>query len=296
MIIKKLVSILAIMALLAGLLTSCTSKNENQNNSATAEGSESPQLVTITTADFTFLDVPDSVSAGLTTFRIKNEGMYPHNAGLVHIFDGHTYEELLQYMDENMGGYPDWATLWGGPSAPISGEGSEATLDLIPGNYAIICGVPAPAAEPHYMKGMTRPLTVTDPGNDNSEAPKADITMNMDDYSFGSIEQLTAGRKTIKVENGASQPHEFILARLEEGKTLDDMMNWLGEVMTGKAGPLPTAPGIFLNGVSPMEKGVTNYITVDFEPGEYALICPYPDAQSGNPHFMHGMMQQFSIQ
>lgn len=296
MIIKKSVSTLPILALLAGLLISCTSKAEDQTNSATTERSESPQLVTITTADFTFLDVPDSVSAGLTTFRIKNEGMYPHNAGLVHISEGHTYEELMQYMGENMGGYPGWATLLGGPSAPISGEESEATLDLVPGNYAIVCGVPVPAAEPHFMKGMTRPLTVTDTANDNSEAPEADITMNMDDYSFGVSEEITAGSKTIKVENAASQPHEFILAKLEEGKTLEDMMNWLGEVITGEAGPLPTAPGIFLNGVSPMDKGVTNYITVDFEPGEYALICPYPDEQSGNPHFMHGMMQQFTVQ
>lgn len=201
----------------------------------------------------------------------------------------------MQYMETNMGGYPDWATLWGGPSAPVSGEGSEATLDLIAGNYAIVCGVPVPAAEPHYMKGMTRPLTVTDPGNDNSEAPEADMVMNMDDYTFGLSDEITAGSKTIKVENAASQPHEFILARLEEGKTLEDMMNWFGQVINGEAGPLPKAPGIFLNGVSPMDKGVTNYVTVDFEPGEYALICPYPDTESGRPHFMHGMMQQFSV-
>ncbi len=287
--------LLTFITLFTVVFISCSSKNESSKNSSnTGAGSESPQLVTITTADFTFLDVPDSVSAGLTTFRIKNEGMFPHNAGLVHISDGRTYEELLEFMDKNRGGYPDWARLWGGPSAPISGEGSEATLDLIPGNYAIVCGVPVPAAEPHYMKGMTRPLVVTDSGN-NSEAPKADMVMNMDDYSFGISDTITAGSKTIKVENAASQPHEFILAKLQEGKTLDDMMNWFGQVITGKAGPLPTAPGIFLNGVSPMDNGVINYITVDFGPGEYALICPFPDAQSGKPHFMHGMMQQFSV-
>lgn len=286
---------LLIILCATGLLISCTSKNESSSNKQADNISESLQLVTITTADFTFIDVPDSVSAGLTTFRIKNEGMFPHNAGLVHISEGHTYEELIQYMDENMGGYPDWATLWGGPSAPISGEGSEATLDLIPGNYAIICGVPVPAAEPHYMKGMTRPLTVTDTDNSNSEVPKADIVMKMDDYSFGISDEITAGNKTIKVENAASQPHEFIIARLEDGKTLEDMMNWLGQVINGEAAPLPKAPGIFLNGVSPMDKGVTNYVSVDFEPGEYALICPYPDKESGSPHFIHGMMQQFSV-
>lgn len=287
---------LILLLCVAGLLISCSSKTERpEHNNTTDNVSESPQLVTIRTADFAFLNVPDSISAGLTTFRNKNEGMFPHNVGLVHISNGYTYGELMQYMNKNMGGYPDWATLWGGPSAPISGESSEATLDLIPGNYALICDVPVPAAEPHYMKGMTRSLTVTEPGNNNSEAPEADIVMNMDDYSFGISGEITAGRHTIKVENAASQPHEFILARLQDGKTLNDMMNWLGQVITGKTGPLPTAPGTFLNGVSAMDEGAVNFVTVDFSPGEYVLICPYPDAQSGNPHFMHGMMQQFSI-
>lgn len=288
---------LVILLCVTGLLISCNSKAESpENDKATDDISDNVQQVTITTADFSFVEVPDSISAGLTTFRIDNKGMFPHNAGLVHISNGHNYEELIQYMEKNMGKYPDWATLWGGPSAPVSGESSEATLDLVPGNYAIVCGVPVPAAEPHFMKGMTRPLTVTDAGNDKSEAPEADIVMDMDDYSFGISEDITAGRKIIKVGNSASQPHEFILAKLDEGKTMEDMLNWFGQVINGKAGPLPTAPGTFLNSVSPMDKGEINYITVDFTPGEYALICPYPDEKSGNPHFMHGMMQQFNVQ
>ena len=44
-----------------------------------------------------------------------------------------------------------------------------------------------------------------------------------------------------------------------------------------------------------MAKGVVNYVTADFPPGEYALICLLPDAKDGRPHFMHGMMQHLTV-
>lgn len=279
-----------LFVLIMGLILSCTNSNKNISTEQFA------QIVDITTKDFQFQNVPESIPAGLTTFRVNNEGIFPHNAQLVQITDGHSYEDFIGYLEQNNWNPPSWAIPMGGPSAPISGEGSEATLDLIPGNYAIVCGVPVPAAEPHYMKGMTRPLTVTTTDVDSSEVPQADISMKMDDYTFGISEQITAGKHTIKVKNTASQPHEFILVKLNEGKNANDMLSWLGKVINMDPAPLPEAPGIFLNGVSPMAKGVTNYISVNFEPGEYALICPFPDEESGKPHFMHGMVHQFSIE
>ncbi|WP_372906592.1 hypothetical protein [Rhodohalobacter sp.] len=41
----------------------------------------------------------------------------------------------------------------------------------------------------------------------------------------------------------------------------------------------------------PNEREVPDSVVdFDFEPGEYALICPYPDGQSGRPYFRHAMM------
>jgi hypothetical protein len=34
---------------------------------------------------------------------------------------------------------------------------------------------------------------------------------------------------------------------------------------------------------------------MDFEPGRYALLCFVPDAGDGMPHFMHGMVQEFTV-
>lgn len=84
------------------LYNNCTSDKLYLEKTATAVNSEYLQVVFIKSIDFTFLEVPDTVSAGLTPFGFENEGMYPHDAGLVHISNGYAYEELIQYM----GKYP----------------------------------------------------------------------------------------------------------------------------------------------------------------------------------------------
>lgn len=294
-VIKITLTLNVLMFLMSCNFTEKQSDALAQTNAEVVDLTE-PNLVTIKTADFVFLEVPDTISSGMNTFRIENQGAFPHNAAIARLTGDHTYDEMIEYVEGNDGRFPEWAVFMGGPSAPLSGETSEASLELYPGNYAIICGVPVPAGVPHFMKGMTIPLTVTKTNKNNARAPQEDLTMTMDDYSFKMDPEITAGTKTIRVENAADQSHEFILARLEEGKTAGDLLNWLGTVTSADAGTLPPAPGKFLNGVSEMEKGLENFITVDFSPGEYALICPILDEGDGRPHFMHGMVHQFTVE
>lgn len=252
-------------------------------------------VVIIKTQDFMFVDVPDTLSEGYTSFRVENNGVFPHNAGIVKLLNGKGYEQFLEHMEKNdLYEFPEWAVQMGGPTSPLSGEKAQATVPLSPGEYAIICGVPMPGGVPHYMKGMTKKLIVTE-GDNSSTQPKPDLRMVLDDYSFDLSSEITSGLKTIEIVNQAEQPHEFLLTRLDEGKTGNDMMNWMGQVMSVEDGPLPEAPGKFLNGVSPLDENKTNFITVDFTPGEYMLICPYPDEQDNKPHFMHGMTRQFTV-
>lgn len=286
--------LLVVLVLLT--ITSCSQQSAKGTDADREKLFSSNKEFVVEMGDFTFLNAPDSVVSGLTTIKSINAGIYPHNAVLMRLDNGHTYEDLLQHIDQYGHEFPEWAIQVGGPAAPLPGGSSEVTLDLRPGNYALICIVPIPANEPHFMKGMTKALTVIESGKMKEEEPKADISLVMKDYSFTVSPKIQAGRQTIKVENTADQPHEFILVQLQEGKTAEDMINWLGQTIQSKGGPLPEAPGTLLNGVSPMNKGSVNFVTVDFKPGEYALICPYPDTKSGNPHFVHGMTQQFTVE
>lgn len=297
---RQLIKITCSLLLLLFFIA-CNSNKKNESQIAEVEIqvpeiSMDPNLVKIKTADFVFLEVPDTIPSGMTTFKIENEGAFPHNAAIGRLTGDHTYDELISYVMENESQFPEWFVFMGGPSAPLSGEISEATMQLFPGNYAIICGVPVPAGMPHFMKGMTKPLTVVKKEGNQTPAPEEDLIMVMDDYSFNMEPDITAGTKTIKVENTADQDHEFLLVRLKEGKSGGDMLNWLGTVIQSDDPRLPEAPGEFLNGVSSMEKGLVNYITVEFSPGEYVLICPILDEEDGRPHFMHGMVHQFTVE
>ena len=251
--------------------------------------------VLIRTADFAF-DAPDTISAGFTRFELVNDGPNPHNAVIARLERGRTYEDLLTHLDENQGMPPPWITNLGGPNVPDPGQKAEAIVELTPGNYVLLCWIPVPGPEPHVMRGMHRPMTVVPAtsGASNSRAPKADVVMTFDDFSFEMRPALRSGLQTIRFENVAEQPHEVVIVRLAPGKTAGDVLEFIGALERGETWEGPP-PGAFLGGVTEIDRGIVNYASFEFTPGEYALICPIPDRTDGQPHFVHGMVDQITI-
>jgi plastocyanin len=253
---------------------------------APAASAAAPREVVVRTRDFAF-DAPDTLQSGLTTFRLVNEGPDLHHVQLVRIEEGHTFDELMQHAASG-GPPPKWAVEVGGPNPPAHGQQSNATLDLKPGSYALLCVIPTAAGELHVAKGMVKPLTVVPASGPPAALPPADVVMVLNDYSFMSTPEITSGRHTIRFENQAAQPHEVVIAKLAPGKTAQDMLVFL-EKREG------TPPGTLVGGVTGIARGEVNQATIDFEPGEYALICFVPDAGDGRPHFMHGMVRQITV-
>lgn len=272
---------LKVLAALA--LAACT-----QGNAKPADTPSAPNVVTVTAADFNYQS-PSTIPAGMTTIRLVNDGTELHHVQLVRLDDGHTVAELMQGMGGHDGPPPPWVHFVGGPNTPVPGGGvSEATLDLKPGTYAMLCFIPSRDGVPHVAKGMVKPLTVVPATGATAAAPVADIDMTLTDYAFGTSTQITAGRRTIKVQNVAVQPHEIILVQLAPGKTVNDMMAWL----MSENGPPPGRP---VAGTTGLDRGEVNYITANLQPGEYALLCMLPDARDGKPHIAHGMARQFTV-
>jgi hypothetical protein len=54
-------------------------------------------------------------------------------------------------------------------------------------------------------------------------------------------------------------------------------------------------PGNALGGVSGFLPGMTTYTTVDLTPGNYVLVCFFPDVKDGKAHVVHGMIKEFTI-
>jgi hypothetical protein len=118
--------------------------------------------------------------------------------------------------------------------------------------------------------------------------PRADARMVLDDYGFAVAPSLTAGRRTIRVENTGPQPHEVEFVRLQPGKTAADVL----ALLKTEQGPPPGEP---YGGTVALQAGQVNYVTADFTPGDYALICFVPDASDGRPHVAHGMVRQIRV-
>ena len=252
--------------------------------------SASPTLLTVTATDFAFA-APATVPAGLTTVRLVSQGREMHHAQLVRLQDGHTVEELTQAIAAGgaHGQMPAWAQFVGGPNVPAPGNATEATMELEPGSYALVCFIPSGDGVPHMMKGMIKPLTVVpSPAAARARAEVADVRMVLRDYSFQITPDISAGRHTIRVENAAAQPHEVVLMRLAQGKSPQDLLAWLEK----QDGPPPATP---MGGTSFLSTGEVNQFTADFAPGEYALLCFVPDAGNGAPHVAHGMVRQITV-
>jgi hypothetical protein len=107
----------------------------------------------------------------------------------------------------------------GGPNPPDLGGTAVATVALEPGNYAMVCFIPSADGIPHLMKGMVRPLTVTPASGPGAPEPSADMVLKLVDFGFELDGPRTAGRHTLRVENGGAQPHEVAIVRLERGRS-----------------------------------------------------------------------------
>ena len=254
-----------------------------------AHAKEEPKESTVTFNAFDFGDKgPDSIKGGVVKLQIKNEGRDIHHAQLIRLLDGKTADDFVAGMKENPNGpMPGWVKFVGGPNAVMPGGEATAILNLEPGNYVVICVIPDPKGIPHTSHGMVKPLTVTANTAKNEIDPKADFTVTLTDFNFALSQPLTAGRHTVRVVNNGTMPHEMVLLQMAPGKKAIDFGTF-----NPAAGGLP--PGKFVGGVVGIEKGMHVYFEADLAPGQYGLLCFFPD-EKGGPHFKRGMALDFTV-
>jgi hypothetical protein len=285
-----------ILAVLA--LVSCTVK-ESASTAATDTAGAAPaasaapaaNVVHVLAKDFSF-DAPAQVPAGLTTMHLMNEGKEVHQAQIIKLTDGKTFDDFSAAMKAMKPGTPppSWVVPVGGPNAAPPGGTAAATSTLEPGNYALVCFIPSTDAVPHAMKGMTRGLVVTPSTAAAVPEPTPTTTLTLADYKFNFSTPLKNGENVVRVENSVDQPHEVVLFKLAPGKTIKDFQAWLPLSETD-----PNPPGMPAGGVVGLAKGQHAFFTANLDAGDYVLVCFLPDSKDGKPHFVHGMVQGFKI-
>jgi hypothetical protein len=234
-------------------------------------------------------ELPDRVPAGATRISLTNDGDEEHHAQLFKLNDDATVAELATALAT---GDPAAALAFGtfeggtGLVAADSESQADAVADLTPGTYVFICFVEDKEGAPHLAHGMLEPFEVT--GTDESSpVPEADVEVELVDYGIDLPESI-AGDALLEVTNAADlEPHEMIVARLDDGAAAEDVLDALD------AGTSPPATSV--GGVQAILPGATQSLQLDLEPGRYVVICHIPSPFDQTPHYDKGMIREVTV-
>jgi hypothetical protein len=143
-----------VAAALAVSALGCATKDKTTDSAAVAPAGApkdpTPAVVTVHAKDFAF-DAPAEITAGMTTFKLVNDGPNIHHMLVVRLDSGKTVADLEAAMKKK-GPPPGWMVMSGGPNAPDPTHESNTTLNVTEGQYALICIVDIPGGVPHAAK------------------------------------------------------------------------------------------------------------------------------------------------
>lgn len=276
---------------LAGLLvlgTGCQASNAMSAAAPNISPAPASRVVEWEARDYSY-EAPDTLSSGWVTIRMMNHGPEPHHGQLLRLHDGVTFQAFSQTLQQEGEAALRLTTLVGGPGAIDAHRTDEVTLDLKPGTYVIACFISSPDGVMHLAKGMIKPIevTTTDPSAAGPPASQGRFTMR--DFSFEMPERLAAGRASYEVANAGPQPHELVVVKLGDGKSVADVMTWYRT----PSGPPPFEA---VGGINGLSAGQAGFMTLDLQPGAYAAVCLVPDPASGQAHLHLGMVKAFAVQ
>lgn len=109
--------------------------------------------VDVTATEYAFeLEAPE---AGPTSFVMSNEGQESHVMLIARLAEGATVDQALEADDTAEFVEEQY-------DSGIANPGDEAvvTAELTPGEWAMVCYLPAPDGEPHFAKGMVETFTI----------------------------------------------------------------------------------------------------------------------------------------
>ena len=155
----------------------------------------------------------------------------------------------------------------------IAADDIEAAIEVIDAWEEKTCGIPH-SEESSLPAGASREL--------DSDATRVDVRAT--DYAFH-LGDVKPGRTSFVLTNDGADTHEMLIVKLADGVTLDEAIEADGEdgtvVATWETNL--AAPG-----------GDDEVVTLDVEPGDYALVCFIPNAD-GTPHMELGMRHEFTV-
>jgi hypothetical protein len=267
----------AVLALSAGALAACGDSDDPQELSFEVS----------TQGKATAITAPESAEPGLAEITLANESDADADLQLIRIEGEHSADEVAEGFGAAVRGeaFPDWLFAAGGVGGTGPGETRTVSQILQPGTYYAFNteSRAAPTAE-----GAA--TTEVSGESSDEELGEADATVEAGEYLF-KAETLPAGTNEIVLDNIGVQPHHLIASRLIGDGTAADVERFF-KTESGK--PPLSEKGTQATAV--VEGGESQIVTLDLEPGRYALYCFITDRQGGPPHAFKGMIDEVEVE
>lgn len=125
---------------------------------STSQATFVPADVEITLSDYNF-HLSRPLTAGKHVVRVRNTAPQSHEVALFKLEPGKTIPELLAWVEKPNG--PPPAAIIGGVTGMARNTQNDISLDLTPGDYALLCFVPdAKDGKPHVAHGMMKQIRI----------------------------------------------------------------------------------------------------------------------------------------
>ncbi len=161
---------------------------------------------------------------------------------------------------------------------------------------------------------LTYQLSHAQSHSPNANHSDHNITILAEDYAFQAPDRVPTGWTTIRYENHGNEPHFLMIAKVPEGKNLDDYASnivmpfnevWYAlrddgldqELVFEKLGPnLPEwfAEVEFVGGTGIIHPGANTEVTLNLTPGTHILECYFKN-EEGELHSVEGMLRELTV-
>ncbi|HVM34558.1 MAG TPA: hypothetical protein VM784_04380 [Actinomycetota bacterium] len=222
-----------------------------------------PEEIAVTISDTAF-EMPETLEAEPVKLMITNDAKDPHRTFFAKLNEGVTPEKVQKTFAKDPEAVFPLITVAGSLDMTKPGETTEATIQFPEGTYLAV----DPESDGPPPVGF---FEVTAAAGDEVAVPEADWKIETGDFFFR-VDEAAAGESLVEIANVGEQGHEVILGRPGKGEGSE--------------------AGFFL---APAPGGKM-WVTLDLEPGEYELLCYFPDPKSGKPHIKLGMKQPLTVE
>jgi len=277
------------------LLAGCGGGDDGGGTQATTPPQPAKVTVTATASgDQVSFDLPAQIKPGATELSLVNNTKEQVEFQLVQLDEGHTMAEFYPAIQEDGAPIPTWLHAMGGVGEASPGERRTVVVDLKAGSYAWFSNTTPEqeGAEPLYKRGGEGSLEVTgDPSGAPLPATGAQITakeVSPTDYRF-EASGFKAGPNQITFTNGGGELHHVVIARLNDGATIDQAQEFF-TTQDFKGPPPIDFDASEVTAV--LDSSGKEVDTVELKSGSYALLCFLSDRAGSPPHVIKAKMIQ----